>query len=102
MPSVTASTPPWVCQVIHAEHCGDAVSLDLVSLDPCPFPNVRLPSGTPFVIRVTEPQAHDCAELAQSWADDGEVVTIRLMQARPSRWLCVSGGERHLLLEMAA
>lgn len=96
------TTPPWVCQLVHVDEIDGGVGLDLIALDPCPFPGIRLRVGTPFVIRVVDERAEACAELVQTWADDAAVVTLRLVDMQPGRWLCVSGGEQHLLLEMAA
>jgi hypothetical protein len=42
----------------------------------------------------------DCATLVQSWADEAAVVTIRLVDMQPGQWLCLSGANQHLLLEM--
>ena len=100
--TMRVSTQPWVCQLVHVDELDEGVALDLIALDPCPFPSVELPSGTPFVIRVVEQRALECAALVHSWADDAAVLTIRLVDMQPGRWLCVSGDDRHLLLEMTS
>ena len=94
------TTQPWVCQLVHVDEIDGGVGLDLIALDPCPFPGIELPVGMPFVIRVVEQRAMECSDLVRSWADSAAVLTIRLVDMQPGRWLCVSGDDRHLLLEM--
>lgn len=97
---VRVTTQPWVCQLVHVDEIDGGIGLDLVALDPCPFPGIELPVGMPFVIRVVERRAMECAELVRAWADDAAVLSIRLVRTQPGTWLCVSGDDRHLLLEM--
>lgn len=93
--------PSWSCQLLHADSSDRGVLLDLVALDPCPFPGVDLPVGTPFVIRVVNDHAESCGPLVQDWADTAAVVDIRIVETSSGRWLCVSGkDQRHLLLEV--
>jgi hypothetical protein len=94
------TTQPWACQLVHVDELDGGVALDLIALDSCPFPSVELPTGTPFVIRVVQHRALDCVALVRAWADTAAIVTIRLIDMEPGQWLCVTGGERHLLLEM--
>jgi hypothetical protein len=98
--SVRVTTPPWVCQLVHVDEIDGGLGLDLIALDACPIPNVELPPGMPFVIRVVERRAVECADLVKQWADGGTVITIRLVDMTSGRWLCLSGHDRHLLLEM--
>jgi len=99
--TLSVTTEPWVCQLVHVDEIGGGVSLDLIALDRCPFPGIELKVGMPFVIRVVEHRALECADLVRAWADEAAVVTIRMVDMPPGRWLCVSGSDQHLLLEVA-
>ena len=41
-------SPPWLCQLVHADAVGDAIVLDLIALEPCPADATGCPRHTPF------------------------------------------------------
>lgn len=102
--TLRVTTQPWMCQLVHVDEVGDGVGvgLDLIALEECPFAGIELPVGMPFVIRILERRATQCAGLVRAWADKGAVVTLRLVDMRPGQWLCLSGGDEHVLLAMNA
>jgi hypothetical protein len=94
------TTTPWSCQLLHTEECDGGCLLDLVALDQCPFADLDVPSATPFTIRLLHKQADTCRVLIDDWIDEMSILTIRVVQSPPRRWLSVSGNGRHLVVEI--
>ena len=91
----------WDCQLINVDFVEDGVILDLIALDACPFEGLTLPAGWPFVIRVVDQQVSGCADLVASWADGGEVISLRFAYDRAgAKLLDVAAAHRHLILEL--
>jgi hypothetical protein len=96
--------PPWTCQLVHAEFSADSLVLDLIALEPCPVGAIGCPCFTPFTIHVGRPNGS--AEESDNhaflqWAATADIVTVAAGRAAGRAWLCVSAGDRHLVLELS-
>lgn len=100
-----AHSPPWACQVIHAEVTNPAFVLDLVALERCPVDGPGCPRFAPFTMHIirSDPADRSCDQLVSGWAARADVVTIVAGQTGGTRWLCLSTSEgKHLVLELPA
>jgi hypothetical protein len=94
-------TRRWECQLLNAETNDSGVLLDLIALDPCPFDGLDMPAGWPFVLQIIEKDVPGCAELVSSWAEQSEIVALRVVYGEGgARWLDVAAADHHLILEL--
>jgi hypothetical protein len=97
-------SPPWTCQLIHADADEVSVALDLVALEPCPVYALGCPRFTPFtmhLVRGTGASQRQWDELLSSWLTVADVVTLMVGETDGLPWLCMSANsERHLVLEL--
>jgi hypothetical protein len=96
-------SPPWLCQLVHADAVGDAIVLDLIALEPCPADATGCPRHTPFTVHIGhgEDSERGWEQTLALWAADADLVTILCGRTDDgSSWLCLSSGEQHLLLQL--
>ena len=91
---------PWACQVLVVEASTTFVEFDLVSLEPRRLRGAMVEAGTPFSVRVTGHVGSSTADPAvvAGWVDIGAVVTLLAGQHRRSSWVCLSIGDRRVVL----
>jgi hypothetical protein len=100
-PVMRVTAQRWECQLINVEVLSDGVLLDLVAVDACPFDNLDLPGGWPFVIRIMGRGVDGCAAMVTAWAEDGEVISLRFgYDTTGARWLDVTAADHRLILEL--
>lgn len=95
-------SPPWTCQVIHAEAADSAFVIDFVAMEPCPVDGTGCPRFAPFTMHIIRAGAdRSCDQLVAGWAQRADVVTIVAGVTHRTRWLCLSTREaKHLVLEL--
>ena len=96
--------PQWICQLVHSELSAESLMLDLIALDPCPVDAIGCPRFTPFTIHVARPNGsaeEPDGNAFLQWAASADVVTVAAGRAAGRAWLCVSAGDRHLVLELS-
>ena len=99
-------SPPWTCQLIHAETDESSFVLDLIAMEPCPVDALGCPRFTPFtmhIVKGTQAKWNRWGEDLTSWIDAADVVTIMAGETDGVPWLCLSTpGQQHLILESPA
>jgi hypothetical protein len=92
-------SPPWHCQLIVQERTASAVALDFVALETCPSDTVGCPRGTPFTLHLGCGVDTAWDVQVETWAAGAdEVMIVCGATDAGSSWLCLSSGDRHLLL----
>lgn len=86
----------WTCQLISALYEDGALVLDLIPLEP----RRNAPPGgatAPITIRVR----HDLGtSVIADWAAAADVVALTPGRTGDRDWICLSAGDRHLVLEL--
>lgn len=94
---------PWTCQLIYADCSGPLLTLDFVALEPFPTVPTRCPRHTPFTLHIGTSIDADALRMRNtlaSWQSHADVVTIVAGELDGKQWLCLSAGERLLVVEL--
>lgn len=97
-------SPPWQCQLVHAEATADSIVLDLIALEPCPSDALGCPQHTPFTVHIGRGGGNldrGWRDTLAQWSAAADLVTIVCgITDEGSSWLCLSSGDQHLLLHL--
>lgn len=95
-------SPPWACQVLHTELDETSFVVDLVALESCPAASIKCPALMPFALEIALPgkaAGASCEREIKRWSKMADVISLIVGEHEQSSWLCLSAGDRHLVVE---